>query len=317
MLILVLNRSTYLENIALIERTRPVVDGYELRIDFLKNISITEISKIRDTARLPIIFTWKNPLEDEAIIYDLAKLGPDFFDLDYTTPISVIKEIAALSPNTKIIVSIHNYTQTPRDLEGLLAQVLHLPAHLYKIATFAKNLLDALHMLKFMIQYSKQYNLVGICMGEFGRLTRIAAPIIGSAIHYCYSGISGAAGQFSLEELLHVYFYRRIDRNTQILSLIGNPVCHSPSHYTHNWVFAQCKLPLLYVKLNLQIGELETFCRLIKNLPFLGCSVTMPFKRAIISYLDKTTEVVDRAESANTIYIKNNKLLGYLSLIHI
>ena len=98
MLILVLNRSTYLENIALIERTRPVVDGYELRIDFLKNISITEISKIRDTARLPIIFTWKNPLEDEAIIYDLAKLGPDFFDLDYTTPISVIKEIAALSP---------------------------------------------------------------------------------------------------------------------------------------------------------------------------------------------------------------------------
>lgn len=313
MLILVLNRSTYLENIALIEQTRPVVDGYELRIDFLKNISITEIRKIRDTARLPIIFTWKTSLENIAIIYDLAKLQPDFFDFDYTIPTSVIKEVAAFSPNTKIIISTHNYTQTPRDLEGLLTQMLHLPAHIYKIATFAKNLLDALQMMEFMIKHSKQYNLIGICMGELGRLTRIAAPIIGSAMHYCYSGIPSATGQFSLEELLHVYFYRRIDRNTQILSLIGNPICHSPSHYTHNWVFSHFKLPLLYVKLDLQIEELEAFCTFVKSLPFLGCSVTMPFKKAIIPFLDITTAIVDIAESANTIYVKDNKLLGYNS----
>ena len=313
MLILVLNRSTYSENIALIEQTRARVDGYELRIDFLKNISISEISKIRDRARLPIIFSWKNPREDTAIIYDLAKLRPNFFDFDYTTPISVIKQVVGYSPETKIIVSIHDHTQTPSDLVGLLAQMLHLPAHIYKIATFAKTLLDALHMMEFIMKYSTQYNLVGICMGEFGRLTRITAPIIGSAIQYCYSGKPSAAGQFSLEELLHVYFYRRIDQSTQILSLIGNPVCHSPSHYTHNWVFAHFALPLLYVKLALQIEELESFCKLIKNLPFLGCSVTMPFKKAIIPFLDITTDIVDMAESANTIYIKNKKLLGYNS----
>lgn len=313
MLILVLNRSTYSENIALIEQTRPLVDGYELRIDLLKNLSISEIGKIRNIAKLPIIFTWKNPREDTAMLYDLAKLRPDFFDFDYTTPISVIKQVGACSPNTKIIVSIHDHTQTPSDLVGLLAQMLYLPAHIYKIATFAKNLLDALHMMEFIMKYSRQYNLIGICMGEFGRLTRITAPIIGSAMQYCYSGIPSATGQFSLEELLNVYFYRRIDRSTQILSLIGNPVCHSPSHYTHNWVFAHFTLPLLYVKLALQIEELESFCRFIKNLPFLGCSVTMPFKKAILPFLDITTDIVDMAESANTIYIKNNKLLGYNS----
>lgn len=313
MLILVLNRSTYWENIALIEQTRAVVDGYELRIDFLKKISLKEISHIRTICKLPIIFTWKTSLENKANLYDLVKLRPDFLDFDYRTPISVVKKVMRCSPHTKIIISIHNHTETPRHLEGLLAQMLHLPAHIYKIATFANNLLDALRMMEFMIQYSKQYNLVGICMGELGRLTRIAAPIIGSAIQYCYSGIPSATGQFSLEELLHVYFYRRIDHNTQILSLIGNPVCHSPAHYTHNWVFAHFKLSLLYVKLDLQIGELEEFCRLIKNLPFLGCSVTMPFKKAILPFLDITATIVDMTQSANTIYIKNKKLLGYNS----
>lgn len=313
MLILVLNRSTYLENVALIEKTWPIVDGYELRIDFLKNISLTEIKNIRDAVRLPIIFTWKAPIEDTAIIYNLAKLRPDFFDVDYTTPPSVVKKIVTCSPNTKIIISRHNHMQTPSNLEGLLLQMLHLPAHIYKIATFANNLIDALRMMEFTMKYSKEYNLVGICMGELGRLTRIAAPIIGSALQYCYSGIPSAAGQFSLEELLEVYFYRRLNRNTQILSLIGNPVSHSPSHYTHNWVFAHFKLPLLYVKLELQIDELESFCTLIKNLPFLGCSVTMPFKKAIIPFLDITTPIVEMAESANTIYIKNSKLLGYNS----
>lgn len=313
MLILVLNRSTYWENIALIEQTRAVVDGYELRIDFLKNISLTEIKNIRDAVGLPIIFTWKILLENTAIIYDLAKLRPDFFDVDYRTPTSVVKKIVTYSPNTKIIISRHNHMHTPSNLEGLLAQMLHLPAHIYKIATFANNVIDALRMMEFMMQYSKQYNLVGICMGELGRLTRIAAPIIGSAIQYCYSGIPSAVGQFSLEELVHVYFYRRIDQNTQILSLIGNPVCHSPAHYTHNWVFAHFKLSLLYVKLDLQIGELEEFCRLIKNLPFLGCSVTMPFKKAILPFLDTTAAIVDMTQSANTIYIKNKKLLGYNS----
>lgn len=311
MLILVLNRSTYFENIALIEQTRGDVEGYELRIDLLEKISISEIERIRNVAQLPIIFTWKNSLYNKSIIQSLARLKPHFFDFDYTTPIWVIKEVLSISPATKIIVSIHDYIGTPDDVGSLLARVKALPADIYKIATFARNLIDSLRMMQFMMQHAYRYRLIGLCMGNAGQLTRITAPIIGSVMHYCYSGIASASGQFSLEELLEVYFYKRIDRSTQILALLGNPVCHSPSHYTHNWIFSEFRLPLLYVKLQLEIEELATFCALIKNLPFLGCSVTMPFKEAIVPLLDSVTDVVDITQSANTIHIKESTLFGY------
>lgn len=311
MLILVLNRSCYLENIALIGQTKERVEGYELRIDRLKEISIKEIEQIRNTTELPIIFTWKNSFYNTLIIESLSKLQPDFFDFDYTTPVSIINDVLSTSPTTKIIVSVHDYVQTPNDLVGLLLQIKRIPAYIYKIATFATTITDSLRMMHFMMEYSPRHRLIGICMGKAGQLTRITAPIIGSRMHYCYSGLESAPGQFSLDELLEVYFYKRIDRNTQILALIGNPVCHSPSHYTHNWIFSEFELPALYVKLQLGFEELSTFCTLFKKLPFLGCSVTMPFKKAIIPFLDCTTEMVNITQSVNTIHSKDNLLYGY------
>lgn len=311
MLILVLNRSCYLENIALIEQTRERVEGYELRLDLLKEISIKEIEQIRNITELPIIFTWKNSLYNTLIIQSLSKLQPDFFDFDYTTPISIINDVLSISPTTKIIISIHDYTQTPNDLTGLLLQVRGIRADIYKIATFATSIADSLRMMHFMMKYSSRHRLIGICMGNAGQLTRITAPIIGSTMHYCYSGVESAPGQFSLDELLEVYFYKRIDRNTKILALLGNPVCHSPSHYTHNWIFCEFELPVLYIKLQLGFEELPAFCTFLKKLPFLGCSVTMPFKKAIIPFLDCTTNMVNITQSVNTIHSKDNILYGY------
>lgn len=311
MLILVLNRSCYLENIALIEETKERVEGYELPLDLLKENSIQEIEQIRNVAKLPIIFTWKSSFYNTSLIRILSKLQPDFFDFDYTAPISIINEVVSISPTTKIIVSVHDYVQTPSDLVGLLLQIKRIPAYLYKMATFATSITDSLRMMHFMMEYSSRERLIGICMGKAGQVTRIAAPIIGSRMHYCYSGVESAPGQFSLDELLDVYLYKRIDRNTQILALIGNPVCYSPSHYTHNWIFSKMEWPAIYVKLQLGFEELPTFCTLFKKLPFLGCSVTMPFKKAIIPFLDCTTEMVNITQSVNTIHKKDTVLYGH------
>ena len=202
MLILVLNRSCYLENIALIEETKERVEGYELPLDLLKENSIQEIEQIRNVAKLPIIFTWKSSFYNTSLIRILSKLQPDFFDFDYTAPISIINEVISISPTTKIIVSVHDYVQTPSDLVGLLLQIKRIPAYLYKMATFATSITDSLRMMHFMMEYSSRERLIGICMGKAGQVTRIAAPIIGSRMHYCYSGVESAPGQFSLDELL-------------------------------------------------------------------------------------------------------------------
>lgn len=48
-----------------------------------------------------------------------------------------------------------------------------------------------------------------------------------------------------------------------------------------------------------------------KCLGFSGFAVSMPFKSEIISYLDKTDEIVQKTNSCNTVIVKNGKLEGY------
>ena len=69
------------------------------------------------------------------------------------------------------------------------------------------------------------------------------------------------------------------------MALIGNPITQSPSYYTHNRVIDTLKENLVYLRLQLEKDELPEFFRLVKTLPFVGLSVTVPFKRNDIRIL--------------------------------
>lgn len=64
--------------------------------------------------------------------------------------------------------------------------------------------------------------------------------------------------------------------------------------------------------LNYDLGHIEDFKQVLKDNPgLLGLNVTIPYKEAIIPYLDALDPQAQEIGAVNTIAIKNGKLTGY------
>lgn len=213
--------------------------------------------------------------------------------------------------STPVIVSYHNFDKTP-DLESTLAmlQQAHPKAHFYKIATMALSTLDSLRMLLFL---QKHKNVIGVCMGELGALTRICAPIFGVPIMYAplLEEDKSAPGQLLASQLLEIFHFRKLNPSTRLFGLIGDPVFRSLGHLFHNDTFRQKNYNGVYLKMVVKPEELPLFFSYVKQLPFEGLSVTAPLKEAILPFLDHVDPAVKEIGAANTIVFQQGELIGY------
>lgn len=91
--------------------------------------------------------------------------------------------------------------------------------------------------------------------------------------------------------------------------LIGNPVDKSISHLTHNAYFKKIGLEATYVKTNITKEQLFLFIKhaIVNN--FLGLSVTMPLKEAILPILENREEA-EKIGAINTLKFVNGKIYG-------
>ena len=66
-------------------------------------------------------------------------------------------------------------------------------------------------------------------------------------------------------------------------------------------------------KLGIDAGknQLEQIISQVKNNKINGVNVTVPYKKAIIPYLDELSEEAQSTQSVNTIYQKKNKVIGH------
>jgi 3-dehydroquinate dehydratase/shikimate dehydrogenase len=299
------------------------INGIELRLDYFAKIDLDEIKKLRQEISIPMIFTLRKKSQGgfykhseekrQILIKQLISLKPNYFDLEYDVPHDFIKEIHHQSPHTKLICSYHDFNETPKDLSKILDNIEQNEFSIYKIATKANSSLDALCMLNFINEKSKELTISGMCMGELGMPTRILAPIVNSEINYASlkKEEETAPGQLDLSALFDIYNYNKINANTHIYALLGDPVDRSQSHIFHNKTFKESKKNAVYIKIKLSAAELKNFFRSIKNLPFKGFSVTMPLKEAVISYLDELDPDAANIKAINTIIVKDRKLIGF------
>src|SRR5215203_6759969 len=122
-------------------------------------------------------------------------------------------------------------------------------------------------------------------MGDLGQITRIAGPSRGSFLSYAFSGSESAPGQLSLQEMLNVYKFRRIQKSTRLLGVLGMPVGHSKSPILHNRAFEVSNIDFAYVKL--PASDLTDFFENALACGIEGFSVTIPYKVAIIPFLNR------------------------------
>ena len=84
--------------------------------------------------------------------------------------------------------------------------------------------------------------------------------------------------------------------------LIGERLCHSKSMEIHGY------MGIGYDLVELKPSELENFA---KNDLYAGFNVTIPYKKAIIKYLDELDETAKAVGAVNTVLKRNGKLVGY------
>ena len=94
------------------------------------------------------------------------------------------------------------------------------------------------------------------------------------------------------------------------LCVIGNPIEHSLSPKLHNHWIKRHKLDFIYEKHLLEKSDLENFINDIRSNKVFGCNVTVPYKQDVIQYCDELTNTAKNTKSVNTIFFKDNKIMG-------
>tara|TARA_Y100001958_G_scaffold139669_1_gene113728 strand:+ start:1899 stop:2693 length:795 start_codon:yes stop_codon:yes gene_type:complete len=93
--------------------------------------------------------------------------------------------------------------------------------------------------------------------------------------------------------------------------VIGNPVDHSLSPKLHNYWFKKNNIDAIYDKKKTNEEDLRSILFQLKEKKIDGINVTVPFKKAVIPYLDKLTTEAEQTQSVNTIILNNNNLEGH------
>ena len=92
--------------------------------------------------------------------------------------------------------------------------------------------------------------------------------------------------------------------------VIGNPIEHSLSPKLHNYWIKQNNIDAVYDKKQLNENDIEAMIGEVKNGKINGLNVTVPFKKSVIPFLDQLTLIAKEAQSVNTIFKKDNKVIG-------
>ena len=92
--------------------------------------------------------------------------------------------------------------------------------------------------------------------------------------------------------------------------VIGNPIEHSLSPKLHNYWLKENNIDAVYEKKKITENEIKNILDDVKNEKIAGINVTVPFKKSVIPFLDELTTLAEEVKSVNTIYKKNNKVVG-------
>ena len=94
------------------------------------------------------------------------------------------------------------------------------------------------------------------------------------------------------------------------LDVIGHPVAHSLSPAMHLAAYRSLEINACYTGYDVEPERLRDMVNAMRTLHFRGFNVTIPHKTAIMDLLDECTPEALRIGAVNTVYEKDNRLIG-------
>jgi 3-dehydroquinate dehydratase type I len=213
-----------------IGRSAVVADVIELRMDLIhKGRLVDLIGQVRACGEsVQVLVTHRpgavgDPLQRRRRIDCLKEavdLGADYVDVELQTDCALreelIEAIVHLQRRTALIVSHHDFERTPslRTLKSLFQRCVMTGADIVKIVTWAVSPRDNFRVLGLLADAEREdISLISFCMGPQGRISRIAAPMLGSYLSYVSlrKGGQSASGQLTITEMNRIMDILRRD----------------------------------------------------------------------------------------------------------
>ncbi|MEO6801760.1 MAG: shikimate dehydrogenase [Granulicella sp.] len=247
------------------------------------------------------------------ILTNASTAGFHLIDLEVESAESLKKgELQKLREGSAALLISHHDFEATKDLDGVYARIQKFEPDFVKIVPTAKTLSDNVTLIRFIERISDHTNIVGICMGDAGIISRVLGLRAGGAFTFAAAstGAETGPGQIDARKLFDVYRIDQVDAATKVYGVVGNPVKSSLSPVMLNTAFRRETLNAVY--LALQTTKLPDLLKLIDEIPIRGLSVTMPFKQEILPYLEKTDPLATEIGACNTILrAPDGKLYGF------
>ena len=198
-----------------VERALAGLEFAEVRLD-LSDVSCGDIRRIF-TGHPGLVATCRpgrfNAAERRERLLAAVEAGAAYVDLEVDCDPGERREIAdrARILGCRVIVSFHDSEGTPsrEELEETVSRCFAADADVAKIACLARSPADAARLLGLL---GHGWPVIAIGMGPMGKITRVAAPFLGSPFTFCSLGEGNetAPGQIPYEALAAIL--KEIDR---------------------------------------------------------------------------------------------------------
>ncbi len=206
---------------AVAEQARQVGDAADVLEIRLDSMTVPEPEKCCSLLRKPLLFTnrptWEGGQfagsEEERIVplLEAVRLRAAYVDLELRAALDSRHRLldAMQDSPTRLIISWHDFegTSAAVELTDILHQMMASGAHIGKIVTMAHGPNDVLRVLNLQEQArSVGFCLSCFCMGEPGRISRLATLYLGGYMTYaCLSDAQATApGQIAARRLQEI-----------------------------------------------------------------------------------------------------------------
>ncbi len=246
------------------------------------------------------------------LLTNAASAGFQLVDLEFQSAEAMkVADVAKLRDRVGIILSFHDFKATKK-LEEQFAEMREYPADFYKIVSTATSLHDNVVMMKFLEAHSAKHDMVGLCMGEQGIISRVLGVRAGSIFTFAAAtrGEETAPGQVTASELRDTYRIEMVDAATQVYGVAGDPVSHSLSPIMMNAAFRRETVNAVYLALHAK--SLKDLMACVQDIPIRGLSITMPYKEDIVEALSNSDPLTRLIGACNTVVrSQDGKLYGF------
>ncbi len=179
-------------------------DFLELRLDYMPNPKVEKLVQHTDVPKIVTIRHKAEGGQDRIdneqrrdYLLEAIAAGAAMVDTEYRHPIDLTGQLR----DTRLILSYHDFDETPGDLSAIHGDIVAEGADIVKIAVKANSPNDALKMMNLLSEIRE--TTIGISMGPYGVITRVAGPALSS--YLTFATIDGheelEPGQLSISQL--------------------------------------------------------------------------------------------------------------------